>query len=123
MRVLLVDDETELVSTLAERLAYRGIDADWVTGAKEALAKVRDETYELAVLDVKMPDIDGFELKRQIQQNNPAMKFIFMTGHGSEDYYHIGSAETGSDFYLVKPVNIDTLIQKMNEVMSQQGGK
>lgn len=123
MRVLLVDDEKELVATLAERLSYRGIDADWVTEAKEALTKVQNESYELAVLDVKMPDIDGFELKRQIQKNNPEMKFIFLTGHGSEDYYHIGSAETGSNFYLVKPVNIDTLIQKMNDVINIQGAK
>lgn len=121
MRVLLVDDEKELVSTLAERLGYRGVNADWATSASEALEKVLENTYDIAVLDIKMPETDGFQLKRQLQQKNPQMKFIFLTGHGSENYYHIGSAETGKDFYLVKPVNIATLIEKMNEAIEKQG--
>lgn len=123
MRVLLVDDEKELVSTIAERLGYRGVEADWVTDANEALEKAKQVSYALAVLDIKMPDIDGFKLKRRLQKNNPDMKFIFLTGHGSENYYHIGSAETGKDFYLVKPVNIDILIEKMKEALSRQGEK
>lgn len=120
MRVLLVDDEKELVSTLAERLSYRGVTADWVTGAEAALAKISEQSYDIAVLDVKMPGVDGFKLKRQIQQREPSMKFIFLTGHGSEDSYHIGSRETGKEFYLVKPIDIDELIKKMNEVLNKR---
>ncbi|RJP81854.1 MAG: response regulator [Desulfobacteraceae bacterium] len=122
MRILLVDDEEELVSTLAERLSYRGLDTDWACSAKEALSKSGQQIYDIAVLDIKMPETDGFKLKRQLQENNPKMKFIFMTGHGSDNYYHIGSAETGREFYLVKPVNIDLLIDKLNEVLQKQGG-
>ena len=55
MKVLLIDDEEELISTLAERLSFRGIDADWVTNGKEALRKVELECYDLAVVDVRMP--------------------------------------------------------------------
>ncbi|MFH2067216.1 MAG: response regulator [Pseudomonadota bacterium] len=122
MRILLVDDEEELVSTLAERLSYRGLDTDWACSAKEALFKSGQQVYDIAVLDIKMPETDGFKLKRQLQENNPTMKFIFMTGHGSDNYYHIGSAETGREFYLVKPVNIELLIAKLNEVLQKQGG-
>jgi len=57
-----------------------------------------------------------------LQESYPKMKFIFMTGHGSDNYYHIGSAETGKEFYLVKPVNIEILIEKMNDVLQKQGG-
>ncbi|MBT8340188.1 MAG: response regulator [Desulfatitalea sp.] len=121
MRVLLVDDEKELVSTLAERLGYRGVSADWVTRASEALSKAEKNAYDIAVLDIKMPETDGFKLKRQLKKNNPQMKFIFLTGHGSENYYHIGSAETGKDFYLVKPVEISRLIEKFNEAIKKQG--
>lgn len=49
------------------------------------------------------------------------MKFLFLTGHGSEDDFRIGAAETGEDFYLVKPVQIESLREKMNEVMQRQG--
>lgn len=121
MRVLLVDDERELISTLSERLSYRGVDSDWACSAKDAMSKAEQQDYNIAILDIKMPEIDGFKLKKKLQQNNPKMKFIFMTGHGSDNYYHIGTAETGKEFYLVKPVNIEVLIQKINEVVKKQG--
>lgn len=116
MRVLLVDDEKELVSTLSERLSYRGVSSDWVCSAREAISKTDHQEYDIAILDIKMPEIDGFKLKQQLQHNNPKMKFIFMTGHGSDNYYHIGTAETGKEFYLVKPVSIELLIRKINEI-------
>jgi DNA-binding response OmpR family regulator len=121
MRVLLVDDEVELVSTLSERLKFRGVDSDWACSFKDALSKAEQQIYDIAVLDVKMPETDGFKLKRRLQESYPKMKFIFMTGHGSDNYYHIGSAETGKEFYLVKPVNIEILIEKMNDVLQKQG--
>jgi len=120
MRVLLVDDEKEFVSTLAERLALRGVDADWVTSAEEALARAEQTAYELAVLDVKMPHINGIELKRMLHQRWPAMQFIFMTGHGSEQDFRAGSSEAGAAYYLVKPVHIEELMQKMREVLARE---
>ena len=116
MRVLLVDDEQELISTLSERLNYRGVESDWVCSATDAISRTEQQPYDIAILDIKMPELDGFKLKKKLQANNPNMKFIFMTGHGSDDYYHIGTAETGKEFYLVKPVNIELLVEKINEV-------
>ena len=63
MKILLVDDERELVTTLAERLAIRGIDADWATTGEEALKKAEAEPYDLAILDIKIPRISGVSLK------------------------------------------------------------
>jgi DNA-binding response OmpR family regulator len=121
MRILLVDDEEELVATLAERLAIRGINADWVTSGEEALKQVENEHYDLAVLDIKIPRISGVSLKKKIQAKHPEMKFIFMTGHGSEDDFKAGSKETGPEFYLIKPVDIATLIDKINAALNIQG--
>ena len=84
MRILLVDDEAELVSTLAERLSFRGIEADWVTTAEEALKQVEKQCYAVGVLDVKIPRISGLALKKLLEEKCPEMKFIFLTGHGSE---------------------------------------
>jgi len=117
MRVLLVDDESELVSALAERLSFRGIEADWSSKCYDALTQMERKKYDLAVLDMKMPKMNGIELKKKMQEKFPDMKFIFMTGHGSEDNYRAGSAEAGADYFLVKPVDIDTLVEKMNEVL------
>jgi DNA-binding response OmpR family regulator len=122
LRVLLVDDEEELVSTLAERLSLRGIEAQWVTSAEEALRMVRGMNYDLAILDVKLPRISGLKLKTKMEEIDPGMKFIFLTGHGSEDDFKTGAAEAGASYYLVKPVNIDALIRKMKEVIESEGG-
>lgn len=116
MRLLLVDDEGELVSTLAERLSFRGIDADWVTSGEEALKKAETGTYELAILDVKMPRISGIKLKGMLEAKYPDMKFIFMTGHGSEDDFRAGSSKA---YYLVKPINIEALVSKINEALKK----
>ena len=121
MRVLLVDDEEQLVSTLAERLIIRGFEARWVTSSMAALELVKTEVFDLAILDVKIPKINGLELKKRLHVLHPEMKFLFLTGHGSEDDFRIGAAEAGEDFYLVKPVQIESLLEKMNEAMQRQG--
>lgn len=113
MRVLLVDDEVDYVATLAERLSLRGIEAQWASGGEEALEYLESNRYDLAVLDVKMPKIGGIELKRRIEEKYPGMKFIYLTGHASEDDYAKGSAD--SAYYLIKPVNIDDLVAMMKE--------
>jgi len=118
MKVLLVDDEHELVSTLAERLSLRGIQADWAVSGEQALALAERNSYDVAVLDVKIPRMSGLELKRRLNLARPAMKFIFMTGHGSEDDFRSCAAETDEGCYLVKPVNIEDLIRKMNELLT-----
>ncbi len=116
MRLLLVDDEEELVSTLAERLTMRGIDATWVTNYQEALAAVEREHFDLALLDVRLPQMNGLELKRLIAARRPEMKFIFLTGHGSEEDFKACSAESGPEYYLIKPVQIEVLMAKINEL-------
>ena len=93
MRVLLVDDEVELVSALAERLSLRGIEADWASTCHDALMQIELETYDIAVLDVKMPKVSGLELKREMQTKCPHTKFIFVTGHGSESDFQEALSE------------------------------
>lgn len=120
MRVLLVDDEYELVSTLAERLNLRGLAAEWATTGEAALARVAEEFFEVVIIDVKMPKINGIELKRQMDKRRPGMRYIFMTGHGSEDDFRRGASEVGGEqYYLLKPVDINDLLVKIHEVVKQ----
>lgn len=116
MRILLVDDEAELVSTLTERLSFRGIEADWATTAEEALAMAEKTEYDAAVLDIKIPRISGLALKKLLEERHPQMKFIFLTGHGSEEDFRIGSAEAGEEYYLIKPIDLNLLIEKLKEI-------
>jgi len=119
VRVLLVDDEQELVETLAERLGIRGIEARWETTGDAALKRVGEEHFDLAVLDVKIPGISGIDLHKKMKAKYPGLKFIFMTGHGSQDDFTAGSAETGEDYYLLKPVDIEELIDKMTRLSTK----
>ena len=122
MRVLLVDDEADLASALAERLDMRGIEADWVDSGQEALARAADKRYDLAVLDLKMPKIGGLELKARMQTLYPHMKFIFLTGYGSEKDFETVAFESGEKCYLVKPVEIEDLMRLMHELTKNSGG-
>lgn len=123
MRILLVDDEKEFVETLAERLVLRGMDAEWVASGEEALQRAATSAYDLAILDVKMPRIGGIALKKQLHDMLPLMKFIFMTGHGSEQDFKTAISQTGVEYYLIKPVPIEDLMRKIHEVMTKtQGG-
>ena len=119
MRLLLVDDEAELVSTLAERLEMRGLEVAWATECAAALELVKQQNFDIALLDVRLPDMNGLELKRLIEQVQPDMKFIFLTGHGSEEDFRACSQESGSEYYLIKPVRIETLMSKLQEIFEK----
>ena len=117
MRILLVDDEIELVSALAQRLNLRGIDTEWAASAKDAMVMVRKSCFHIAVLDIKMPEIDGIELMRQIQAVCPDTQFIFLSGHGSEKTYEEATESCSEASYLIKPTDIDTLLSKIDSHM------
>jgi DNA-binding NtrC family response regulator len=121
IRVLLVDDEVELVSTLAERLSLRGMRAFWEAGALEALGREDLCSFDLAVLDIKLPRMSGLELKEKIEERCPEMMFIFLTGHGSAADFERGAAAAGAHFYIVKPVAIDTLVDKIKRALEGRG--
>ena len=108
MRVLLVDDEKKFATMLAKRLALRGIDVDYVHTGEDAITKTETDSYDVAILDVKMPGIGGLELERHLKRLAPGMKFIFLTGHGSKTDFENGSAQAAR--YLAKPIQIEDLI-------------
>lgn len=118
MRILLVDDEEELVSALAERLDIRGIEADYVTSGEEALYAAKQKHYDLVILDVKMPHLSGLELWDQLKVKYPEMKCIFLTGHTSEKDFQAG-VSTGA-LYLLKPLKIETLMQSIQTMLPER---
>ena len=115
-KVLLVDDEEEFVTTLAERLKLRGIDATIATNGKEALTLIDADRPQVVVLDVLMPGLGGLAVLDQIRTTDPRIKVILLTGRGAigEDDQKV---PPGAFDYLIKPVNIDDLIEKMREAL------
>ncbi|RJP73479.1 MAG: response regulator [Candidatus Zixiibacteriota bacterium] len=116
IRVLVIDDEEELVTTLVERLAMRGLQADWCTSGPEALQRLEQRHYDAVVLDLKLPGISGLELQRRIQQAHPGVKTLLMTGQGGveEELARLpGGAAPDIREVLYKPVNIQVLVDKI----------
>jgi len=113
-RVLLVDDEEELVTTVAERLQLRGYHAEAVGNGADALKRIEEEPFEVVVVDVKMPGMDGLELLRRIKAIDSEAQVILLTGRGSEKDSQAGIEEGAFD-YLIKPINIEELIKKMKQ--------
>ncbi len=116
MKVLLVDDEKEMVAALAERLSLRDIDAEWVTCGKDAIALLSENHFDALVLDVKMPGMGGLETMEELQKIKPESKIIFLTGHGSTSDRE-ACEKAGASSYLMKPVDIDVLIQELKGAM------
>jgi DNA-binding response OmpR family regulator len=119
MNILLVDDEKKFVTMLARRLDLRGFQVNYVHTGTDAIEMVqKDENFDVAVLDVKMPGISGIELRRELERLDPNMKFVFLTGHGSDIDYSVGSKEAA--FYLPKPLKIDDLVNALLEVTGNE---
>jgi DNA-binding response OmpR family regulator len=109
LRVLIVDDEDELVSALEERLTLRGFDAKGVSTGAEALAYLVDGPCDVVLLDVKMPGLGGLEVMKRIKEKRPSPQVILLTGHSSVQDAERGM-RLGAFDYLMKPVKIDELV-------------
>jgi len=116
-KVLLVDDEEEFVTALAERLELRGIEASIATSGGEALKRIDADKPDLVVLDVLMPGLGGLDVLDQIRKTDPQIRVILLTGRGSAHEDDV-SVPLGAFDYLIKPVNIDDLIKKMRDALN-----
>ncbi len=114
LRVLIVDDERELVTALVERLDLRGIDAEGVHNGPEGLEKIRAQGYDVVLLDLKMPGMNGLEVIRRMHEEKPDLKIILLTGHCDAENTEKGKAAGAYDC-LVKPVDISTLLELLNK--------
>ena len=114
LKVLLVDDEIEFVSTLAERLKLREIKARIAPDGKTALRLVREEQPHVVVLDVMMPEMDGIETLKEIKKIAPLVEVILLTGYAKLELALKGM-ELGAFDYLIKSIGIDELLYKLED--------
>jgi len=109
LRVLFVDDEEELVSTVVERLELRGIAATGVVSGEEALTRIEQQPFDVVVLDVRMPGLGGLEVIKRIKQLHPDLAVLLLSGHGAKEDAMTG-LRLGAFDYLQKPVDLEDLI-------------
>ena len=116
VRLLLVDDEVGYLEVLSKRLSRRGFEVTAARSGAEAIRALRDRDYDLAVVDLKMEDIDGIELLKILRQMLPGLKVIMLTGHGSERAAREGLSQGAFD-YLMKPVDLELLVARINAAL------
>ncbi len=122
IRLLLVDDEEEFLLATSQALSRRGFEVSVAPNGVSALELVAEQSFDVIVLDVKMPDINGLEVFSQIRSRIPEMPVIILTGHPSiNDAFH--TSRNGIAEYLSKPVEIDELASKARQVVSESGRK
>jgi len=113
-RVLLVDDERDFLEVLTRRLGKRDVNVAGVTSGEEALQYLQAKPIDVAVLDVKMPGMDGLTALREIKKLNPLIEVIMLTGHASLEVALEGM-RLGAFDYLMKPAEIDELLYKIQD--------
>lgn len=119
IRLLLADDEEGFVRVLERRLARRNVEATCVTSGAEALRSLRHTDFDVAILDLKMGDMDGIELLKIFKTMAPELPVIILTGHGSEQSAREGMA-AGAHDYLMKPCDLDALVEKLRQIVGRR---
>lgn len=116
-RVLLVEDEKAIADTLIYALKTEGFEAAWCTLAQEALHHVRDGHADIVVLDVGLPDINGFEACKQLRRFSD-IPVIFLTARGDEVDRIVG-LEIGADDYVVKPFSPREVVARIKTILKR----
>jgi DNA-binding response OmpR family regulator len=111
-KILIIEDEQDLIKGLKLNLYDEGFDVDWAVNGTEGLRKAIEETPDLIILDIMLPEMDGLEVCRKLRQKNISTPVIMLTAKGEEIDKVVG-LEIGADDYITKPFSIRELIARI----------
>jgi DNA-binding NtrC family response regulator len=118
-RLLLVDDEIGYLEVLSKRLTRRGFRVTTASSGAEGIRALRQWEFDVAVVDLKMEDMDGIEVLKVFKRMDPSLRVIMLTGHGSERAAREGLSQGAFD-YLIKPVGIEGLLAAIAAALSSE---
>jgi len=118
MKLLVVDDEKAMADAIRDNLEFEGYRVDCAYGGQQALDRLLAEKYSLVVLDVMMPDLDGFEVLSALRENKDTTPVIFLTARASEADKLRGLG-LGADDYITKPFSILELVARVKAVLNR----
>lgn len=121
IKLLIIDDEVGFVNIMTKRLRKRNMDVTPANSGTEAMQLIRKHDFDVALLDLKMVDMDGIEVLKIFKKAYPEMEVIMLTGHGSEQAAREG-IELGAFDYLSKPCELEELIVKIKEAYKKKKG-
>jgi len=118
-KILLVDDEERFRTTLGKMLRAQGLEVTVLGSGREALAELHQKTYDVMVLDVRMPDMDGIATLTEIKKIAPQIEVIILTGHASMDAA-VEIMRLGGYDYLLKPCPVEDLLAKIESAYERK---
>jgi DNA-binding NtrC family response regulator len=118
-RILVIDDDENIRLTITKILEFKGYQVETASTGIEALKKTKESYYNLALVDIQLPDIDGVQLLEQIKHGVPKMRKIIITGFPTMQNA-IEALNKRADAYVIKPVEIDLLLAIIEEQLSLQ---
>jgi DNA-binding NtrC family response regulator len=113
--ILAVDDEQNLLELLITALGKRGFNVRTASSGAEALKLVERESFQLALLDIKMGPLNGVQLLKEIKGRSPVIKVIMMTAYPTLET-RLDASENGASAYLTKPVDLQKLVETINSL-------
>ncbi len=122
IRVFVVDDEEQFVQQLSERLRLRDYDVTTAYNGEEALETISHYNFDVVILDVAMPGIDGIETLREMKKLKPLTEVIMLTGHATVESA-IEGMKLGAFDYLLKPTNTEELVMKVNSAYARKANQ
>jgi len=117
-RILIVDDDTTILRSIAQILEVEGYTVDTAESGCEAVEKSKKERYDLALIDIRLPDMKGTRLLRDMEMGTPQMKTIMITGYAALENA-IESLNLGANGYLEKPVDPERLLNIIREKLKE----
>lgn len=118
-RILVVDDDETVTDALEFVLLNNGYRVDVAANGREAIRKSENTVYNVALIDIQLPDMDGTELLTRLKDTIPKIRKIILTGHPSLQNA-MESVNKDADAYLMKPINMDKLLELVCEQLKQQ---
>jgi DNA-binding response OmpR family regulator len=123
-RILIVDDEEDITISLRTVLESSGFDVDSYTTPGIALAQFKPDLYDLSILDIKMPNMNGFELYKELVKVDNKLKVCFLTALSELHDYDAFKKEvfprSGQRYYIQKPVENEEILERVNAIVNEQ---
>lgn len=118
-RILVVDDDESIRKVLQTILGDSGYYVDTAENAKEAIHKSRQKVYNLALIDIRLPDMEGTQLLTKMKETTPGMRKIIITGYPSLQNA-VEALNKGADAYVMKPFNMEIVLNTIKDQLKRQ---
>ena len=117
-KLLIVDDESAIRTLIVKYTTYEGYEVEEAENGMQAVEKCKKEDYSLVILDIMMPELDGFSAGREIKKLHPNLPIILLSARG-EEYDRINGFEIGADDYVVKPFSPKELMLRVSAILKR----